>query len=125
MYKLLQVGFVREEKYMTYLANVVLLKKSNGNWWMCVHYINLNKSYSKDYFPLRRIDQLIDFTLDHALLSFRDAFSGCNQIRIESKHKVYTSFVTSFKMYCYKVMPFDLKNAGVTYQGLVIEVFKY
>ena len=66
----------------------------------------------------------MDNTLGHELLSFMDAFSGYNQIKMNPKDKVHTSFITSFGTYCYKVMPFGLKNAGVTFQRCVTEVFK-
>ena len=34
-----------------------------------------------------------------------------------------TAFIMSQRLYCYKVMPFVLKNAGVTYQRLVNKMF--
>ena len=40
------------------------------------------------------------------------------------KDQVHTSFITSFGTYCYRVMPFELKNAGATFQRCVTEVFK-
>ena len=52
-----------------------------------------------------------------------DAFSGYNQIRIDKADQEKTSFVTSQCLFCYKVMPFDLKNAGTTYQRLVNHIF--
>nr|KYP63718.1 Pro-Pol polyprotein [Cajanus cajan] len=61
--KLLNVGFVREVRYTTWLANVVLVKKSSGKWRMCVDYTNLNKACPKDSYPLPSIDRLI--TSDH------------------------------------------------------------
>ena len=50
--KLLKAGFIRLEKYPTWLANVVMVYKSNGKWRMCVDYIDLNKACPKDCFPL-------------------------------------------------------------------------
>ena len=73
--KLLTVGFIREMYYPDWLANIVLVKKANGKWRMCVDFTNLNKACSKDSFPLPRIDQLVDSTARHKLLTFMDAFS--------------------------------------------------
>ena len=80
--KLLSVGFIREVYYPDWLANVVLVKKANGKWRMCMDFIDLNKAYPKDSSPLPRIDQLMDSTARHKLLTFMDAFSGYNQIRM-------------------------------------------
>ena len=66
----------------------------------------------------------MDSTSGHELLSFMDAFSGYNQIKMNPKDEVHTSFITSFGTYCYKVMPFGLKNVGATFQRCVTEVFK-
>ena len=65
-----------------WLANVVLVKNANGKWRMCVDFTDLNKACLKDSFPLPRIDQLVDSTAGHKLLTFIDAFSGYNQIRM-------------------------------------------
>ena len=76
--KLLAVGFIREVHYPEWLANVVLVKKADGKWKMCVDFTDLNKACSKDNFPLPRIDQLVDSTAGHKLLTFMDTFSGYN-----------------------------------------------
>ena len=52
-----------------------------------------------------------------------DAFSGCNQIRMHEDDQEKTSFVTSQGLFCYRVMPFGLKNAGATYQRLMNRMF--
>lgn len=72
--KLLEAGFIREVDYPEWLANVVLVKKSNNKWRMCVDFIDLNKACLKDSFPLPRIDLLVDSTSGHELLSFMDVF---------------------------------------------------
>ena len=52
-----------------------------------------------------------------------DAFSGYNQIKMKEVDQEKTSFVTSQGLFCYKVMPFGLKNAGATYQRLMNKMF--
>ena len=46
-------------------------------------------------------------------------YSGYNQILIYKPNEEHTSFITDRGLYCYKAMPFDLKNTGATYQSLV------
>jgi len=58
------------------------------------------------------------------MLSFMDAFFGYNQILMNPDDQEKTSFITERGTYCYKVMPFGLKNAGATYQRLVNRMFK-
>ena len=62
---------------------------------MCVDFMNLNKACLKDSYPLLRIDALVDLTARNQLLSFMDAFSGYNQIKMEEANQEKTSFVTS------------------------------
>lgn len=77
---MLDAGFIREADYTTWLANVVLVKKSNGKWWMCTDYTDLNKACPKNSYPLPSIDRLVDGSSGHAMLSLMDAYSGYNQI---------------------------------------------
>ena len=121
--KLLTAGFIHEVYYPDWLANVVLVKKANGKWRRCVDFTDLNKVCPKDSFPLPRIDQLVDSTTKHKLLKFMDAFSGYNQIKMDEKDQEKIAFITSQGIYCYKVMPFKLKNAGATYQRLGNKMF--
>ena len=100
-----------------------MVKKANGSWRMCVNFTNLNKACPKDSYPFPRIDTLVNSTTRHQLLSFMDAFSGYNQIKMDESDQEKTSFVTSQGLFCYKVMPFGLKNAGATYQRLMNKRF--
>ena len=72
--KLLQAGAIREVEYPEWLANVVLIKKENGKWRLCIDFTDVNRACPKDSFPLPRIDLIVDATVGHELLSFMDAF---------------------------------------------------
>jgi len=85
--KLKQARFVGEAHYTTWLANVVLVKKSNGKWRMCVDYTDLNKACP------------------------RDAYSSYNQIPMADEDMIKIAFITEEANLNYKVMPFGLKNA--------------
>ena len=123
--KLLEASFIRKVFYPEWLANVVMVKKNNDKWRMYVDFIDLNKACPKDSFPLPIIDQLVDSTIGHKLLSFMDTFSSYNQIIMDEEDQEKTAFITSHGLYSYKVMPFRLKNVGATYQRLVNRMFSH
>ena len=114
--KLLDVGHVREILYPEWLTNVVLVRKANGRWRMCIDFTDLNKPCPKDSYPLPSIDSLVDNAWSFRLLSFLDAFSGHNQICMHPKDESKKGFMAEVASYCYKVMSFGLKSFGVTYQ---------
>ena len=58
-------------------------------------------------------------------LATKDAFFGYNQIKLNEVDQEKTSFVTSQGLFYYKVMPFELKNVGVTYQRLMNRMFAH
>ena len=122
--KLLQARAIREVEYPEWLANVVLVKKANGKWRLCIDFTDINRACPKDSFPLPQTDLIVDATIGHELLSFMDAFSGYNQISMDPVDQEKTSFITGQGTYCYRVMPFGLKNAGATYQRLVNRMFQ-
>ena len=113
--KLLQAGAIMEVEYPEWLANIVIVKKANGKWRLYIDFTNINKACPKNSFPLPQIDLIVDSTTGHELLSFMDAFFGYNPISMDSGDQEKTSFVTAHGTYCYRVMPFGLKNAGATY----------
>src|SRR3954469_8091149 len=86
---------------------------------MCVDYGPVNKHCPKDHFPLPRIDQIIDSTAGCDLLSFLEAYSGYNQIRMKEDDVEHTSFITPYGVFCYRIMPFGLKNVGATYHRMM------
>ena len=103
--------------YPNWVSNVVLVKKSNEKWRMCVDFTDLNKSCPKDSFPLPWVDQLVDATTRYEMLNFMDAFSGYNQIPMYEPNQEKTTFITNHGFYCYKIMLFGLKNAGLPISG--------
>ncbi|KAM0980052.1 hypothetical protein ACFX14_015828 [Malus domestica] len=77
----------------------------------------------EDDFPLPIIEIMVDATTGHEALSFMDGSSGYNQIRMALEDEELTAFRTPKGIYCYKVMPFGLKNAGATYQRAMQKIF--
>jgi hypothetical protein len=105
---------------LTWVSNLVIVSKKNTDVQkVCVDYTSLNKHYPKDPFPLPQIDQIIDSTAGCARLSFLDAYSGYNQIKLKKEDEEKTAFITPYGVFCYQVMPFGLKNVGATYQWMM------
>jgi DNA-binding NtrC family response regulator len=113
-------GFIKEVYHLEWLVNPILvLKKNNNEWRMCVDYTDLNKHCSKDSFALPHIDQVIDSMAGCVLLSFLDCYSGYHQIALKEEDQIKTAFITPFGAYAYTTMSFGLKNAGATYQRAI------
>ncbi|XP_039048787.1 uncharacterized protein LOC120189633 [Hibiscus syriacus] len=121
--KQFDAGFLQVAKYPEWVANIVPVPKKDGKVRMCVDYRDLNKASPKDNFPLPHIDTLVDNTAGNNYFSFMDGFSGYNQIKMHPEDMEKTTFVTMWGTFCYKVMPFGLKNAGATYQRAMVTLF--
>jgi len=80
--KLISVGFIQEARYTTLLTNVVMVKKANGKWRMCIGYTNLKNVCPKHAYPLPSINQLVEVATCHKILIFLNAYLGYNQIQI-------------------------------------------
>lgn len=102
-----------------------MVKKSNDKWKICVDFTDLNKSCpKKDCFLLPSIDRMVDANAVHQLLTFMNAFFWYNQIFMHHGNHEKMSFITKHGTYCYKVMPFGLKNTRASYQRLLNKIFK-
>jgi hypothetical protein len=107
VFKLLAAGFVRECLHPVWLANPVLVPKKTGGLRMCINYTDLNKHCPKDPFPLPRIDQVVDSTVERVLLCFLDCYSGYHQIALHPDDENKIVFITPHGIYCYKVMTYQ------------------
>ena len=116
-------GFLEVVRYPQWVSNIVVVPKKEGKIRVCVDFRNLNKASPKDDFPLPHIDVLVDNAARSSTYSFMDGFSGYNQIKMAPEDKTKTTFVTPWGTFCYKVMPFGLKNAGATYQRAMVTLF--
>ena len=74
-------------------SNIVVVPKKGGKWRVCVDYTDLNDACPKDIFPLPRIDQIVDASAKHGMLSFLDEFSGYHQIPMYPPDAEKTSFI--------------------------------
>uniref|UniRef100_A0A803QCW5 Reverse transcriptase domain-containing protein n=1 Tax=Cannabis sativa TaxID=3483 RepID=A0A803QCW5_CANSA len=108
--KLENIYFFKEALYPIWLANPILVPKPNGTWRICIDFPNLIKACPKDCFPLSRIDQMVNTTSRYELLTFMDAYSSYNQIKMHVANQERTSFQTDKRIYCYKNMEVDVDD---------------
>ncbi|KAL0307228.1 UNVERIFIED_CONTAM: Retrovirus-related Pol polyprotein from transposon gypsy [Sesamum radiatum] len=107
-----------------WISNTVPIKRKNGQIRVCDDFRDLYHAFPKDDFPLPIVELMIDATTGHETLSFMDGSSGYNQIRKAPADEELTTFHTPEGIYfCYKVMPFGLKNAGTTHQRAMQRIF--
>ena len=102
----------------------MVVPKKGGKWRVCVDYTDLDGACPKYSFSLPLIDQIVDATAGHKILSFLDIFSIYHHIPMHPPNSKKTAFITPHGLYCYNVMPFGLKNVEATYQRLVTKIFR-
>ena len=123
IHKQLNVGFISVVEYLEWLANVVPVPKKDGKVRVCVDLRDINKARHKDGFSLPHIDLLVDNTAGHSMLSFMYGFSGYYKILMTPEDMEKTIFIIEWGTYCYRVMPFGLKNVGATYYRVATTLF--
>ena len=124
VHRLKEARAIKEIHFLEWLANIVVVKKKNSKWRVCVDFTNLNRVCPKDPFRMPKIDQLVDSTYGHPRMSFLDVFQGYHQIALTPEDREKTAFISPDANYHYIVMPFGLKNARATYQRMMTRMFR-
>jgi ribonuclease HI len=114
--KLLDAKIIVPLRYSDWVANLVPVRKKNGEIRLCVDLRNLNRSSLKDNYPLPKMDHVLERVFGANRMSMIDGFSGYNQIAMNEKDREKTAFTTPWGTFMYDKMPFSLMNVGATFQ---------
>lgn len=90
---------------------------------MCVNFIDLNIVCPKYLYHFPNINRLIYGTTGYKMLSFKDAYSGYNKIKMDPIYALEMVFMSYHGNHYYNIIPFKLKNVGATYQRFLDAVF--
>ena len=98
------------------MANLVPVRKKNGEIRLCVDFRNLNRAYLKYNYPLPKMDHVLQKVIGSFRMSMLDGFSGYNQVVVDKEDQKKTAFITPWGTLMSAQMPFGLMNAGATFQ---------
>jgi hypothetical protein len=110
--KLLDAQIIIPLRYPEWIANLVSVRKKNGEIRLCVDFINLNRCSRKDNYPLPKMEHILQRVTCSTRMSMIDGFSGYNHISVFTEEREKKTFTTPWGTFMYANIPFGLMNAG-------------
>ena len=122
--KLLDAKIIIPLRYSKWIANLVIVRKKNGDIRLCVDFRNLNKVSDKDNYPIPTMEKILQQVSGSEMFSLLDGFSGYNQVLVSKADQLKTTFRTPWGTYAYRKIPFGLINARATFQRAMDITFR-
>ena len=120
----LEEKFIFEIEHIEWVPPIVVVPKKNKKLHACINLKKVNAATIRDHYPLPITNHVIERVARAEAHSFLDGFLGYNQIIIDPKHQHNTAFAFETGTFPYRVMPFVLTNAPITFQHLMCHVFR-
>jgi len=122
--KILATKIIFLVRHTKWIANLVHVRKKNGDIRLCVEFINLNRASEKYYYLVPPMEKILQCVSISKMLSLLDGFSGYNQVLVSHDDQLKIAFRTKWGTYAYLKIPFGLINVGVTFQRDMDRQFK-
>jgi hypothetical protein len=122
--KMVDAGIIAPIRYSSWMSNLVVVRKKNGDIRLCVDFRNLNQMSLKDNYPLPNMEHLLQRVTGAGMMSMLDGFLGYNQVLLKREDQLKTAFTTPWGTFMYLRMPFGLMNAGATFQRAMDFAFR-
>lgn len=119
----LDKGIIQPSK-SDFASPIVLAKKKDGSFRLCIDFRRLNKKIIKERYPLPLIEDQIDRLKNAKMFTSLDLKNGFLHVNVDKFSRKYTSFVTPLGQYEFLKMPFGLCTASSVFQRFINDVFR-
>lgn len=120
---MLEAGIIFWVQTSKWVSPIIISLKEANQIHNCVDFRCLNAITIKDPFPIPFTNSILEEVAGHEMYSFMDGYSGYNQISIAEEDKLKTTFVVEDSVYAYSRMPFELYNAPMIFQRIILHIF--
>jgi hypothetical protein len=120
--KMLQAGIIRRSSSQ-WSSPLHMVRKKDGGWRPCGDYRRLNLVTKEDKYPLPNMGDLSGRLDGCMIFSKLDLRKGYLQVPVAAADIAKTAITTPFGLFEFTRMPFGLRNAGMTFQRLMDNIF--
>ncbi|MCO5609451.1 hypothetical protein L7F22_063677 [Adiantum nelumboides] len=121
--KLKEAKFIYEIEHTDLVSPIMVAPKKNGKLRVCINIKKVNAATIRDNYSLPITNHVLERVARREAYNFLDGFAGYNQLAIKPEDQHKMAFATEWGIFGYKVIPFGLTNAPVTFQRLMSHAF--
>jgi hypothetical protein len=123
--KNLKKGFITPSKAL-YASPILFAEKKDESLRFCVDYRRLNVLIKRDKYSISLIDEILARVQGSKYLTRLDIIAAFNKLRMNPDSEDLTTFITSFEVFKYLILPFNLTNGPTFFQHYINDVlFEY